>query len=103
MKQTINFNDFCTAFTRYGRDNQFSYEGLVTIFGMLEEYEQGSEQELELDVIAICCDFTEYDSFEELTEAYDCIKYEDGGCSESLDYYTWYAKTETNGYIIQNF
>ena len=98
MKQTINFNDFCTAFTRYGRDNQFSYEGLVTIFEMLEQYEEDTDQEIELDVIAICCDFTEYDSFEELTGVYDCIETED-----DISDYTWYAKTETNGYIIQNF
>tara|TARA_A200000159_G_scaffold19328_1_gene15843 strand:+ start:36 stop:347 length:312 start_codon:yes stop_codon:yes gene_type:complete len=103
MKQTINFYDFRQAFQQHGRENQFSHEGLSTLFDMLEEYEQDIDKELELDVIALCCDFSEYDSFEELTEAYDCIKYEDGGCSESLDYYTWWRKTETNGYIIQNF
>jgi len=103
MKQSINFYDFRQAFQQHGRENQFSHEGLSTLFDMLEEYEEGSEQELELDVIALCCDFTEYDSFEELTESYDFIKYEDGGCNESLDYHAWYAKTETNGYIVHNF
>ena len=103
MKQTVYFDDFRQAFIQMGRENQFSYEGLVTLFEMLEEYEESCDDEIELDVIALCCDFAEYDSFEELTDYYDCIKFEDGGCSESLDYYTWYRKTESNGYIIQNF
>lgn len=103
MKQSINFYDFRQAFRQHERDNQFSHEGLSTLFDMLEDYEQDTDEEIELDVIALCCDFTEYDSFKELTESYDFIKYEDGGCSESLDYYTWYRKTETSGYIVHNF
>lgn len=103
MKQSINFYEFERAFVEHGRGNQFSYEGLKTLFHMLEEYEESTEEEIELDVIALCCEFTEYNSFKELTEAYDCIKYEDGGCSESLDYYTWYSKTENNGFIVRDF
>lgn len=98
MKQTINFYDFRQAFEQHGRENQFSHEGLSTLFDMLEEYEQDIDKELELDVIALCCDFTEYDSFKELTEAYDNIERE-----EDLLELTWYRKTETNGYIIHNF
>ena len=107
MKQTINFYDFQRAFTVYdfqrasvdcGRGNQFTYEGLQALFNMLEEYEEDTGEELELDVIALCCDFTEYESFEELTDAYDCIKTEDDIAER-----TWYRKTATNGYIIQNF
>ena len=98
MKQTINFYDFRQAFQQHGRENQFSHEGLSTLFDMLEEYEQDIDKELELDVIALCCDFTEYDSFKELTENYDTLENE-----EDLSNWTWWRKTETNGYIIQNF
>ena len=98
MKQTVYFDDFKQAFKQMGRENQFSYEGLTTLFDMLEEYEQDTGEELELDVIALCCDFSEYDSFKELTEAYDNIETE-----ERLSDFTWWRKTETNGYIIQNF
>ena len=98
MKQTIDFNDFRQAFERYGRDNQFSYEGFSALFDMLEQYEQDTDQEVELDVIALCCDFSEYDSLTEIKSNYDCIETED-----DLGDYTWYAKTESNGYIIQNF
>lgn len=98
MKQTVNFYDFRRAFQQHGRENQFSYEGLSTLFDMLEEFEQDTDEEMELDVIALCCDFSEYDSFKELTDNYDSIETED-----DLSDSTWWRKTETNGYIIQNF
>ena len=97
MKQTINFYDFQTAFENSRPDN-FTREGLETLYEMLEEYEEDTGEELELDVIALCCDFTEYESLEELISAYDCIETED-----DIADHTWYRQTETNGYIIQNF
>ena len=98
MKQTVYFDDFRQAFKQMGRENQFSYEGLKTLFEMLEDYEHGSDQEIELDVIALCCDFTEYDSIEEIKGSYECINSED-----DLAEHTWYAKTATNGYIAHIF
>jgi hypothetical protein len=40
----------------------FSYEGLGALFEYLTEYEEDTGAELELDVVAICCDFDEYAS-----------------------------------------
>ena len=77
-------DDFRQAFKQMGRENQFSYEGLKTLFEMLEDYEHGSDQEIELDVIALCCDFTEYDSIEEIKGSYECINSED-----DLAEHTW--------------
>lgn len=50
------------------RPDNFSYAGLKALY----EYfiEMGSE-EMELDVIGICCDFCQYDTEEEALEAYD--------------------------------
>ena len=58
MKRTINFRQFEQAFKYMGRENQFP-EGLSALFDYLESYEQDTDSELELDVIALCCDFTE--------------------------------------------
>jgi hypothetical protein len=55
MKQTISVYDFRDAFRRMNRENQFSYEGLGEIYEYLEE----ASPDMELDVIAICCDFTQ--------------------------------------------
>lgn len=59
MKQTINFYQFRQAFKDMGREKQFSYEALEAIFEYMEDYERDSGEEIELDVIAICCEWTE--------------------------------------------
>jgi hypothetical protein len=66
MIQTINLHDFRQAFHNMGRGNQFSYEALELIFDYLEECDPDSE----LDVIAICCDFSEAD-FQEVANELD--------------------------------
>ncbi len=65
MKEQVNFSRFCDAFRVYNRDNNFSYEGKKALFEWLQEYEDSTGKEMELDVIAICCDFNEWESLEE--------------------------------------
>jgi hypothetical protein len=57
MKQSVNFSDFVDAFHAFNRYEQFGYEALKVIFEYLEEYEGATGEEIELDVIAICCDY----------------------------------------------
>ena len=58
MKTTINRNDFRKSFKDYDRDN-FTYEGYQILFDFLEGLgDEGNE--IELDVIGLCCDFIEY-------------------------------------------
>lgn len=59
MYQTINFHNFQHAFSTMHRENQFSYEALRALFDYLEELEQDCEQGIELDVIALCCEYSE--------------------------------------------
>ena len=56
MKQTIYVNDFMQAFRDMGRD-YYSYHGYHAMFEFYEEL----DPDMEMDVIAICCDWTEYD------------------------------------------
>ena len=70
MKQTVNFSAFVDAFRAYGRYDQFGYEGLRVLFDYLEEYEESSGEELELDVIALCCDYS-VDSVDDIAAQYD--------------------------------
>ena len=58
MKQSVNFNDFIDAFKRFARYDNFGYSALRVIFDYLEEYEDSCGVEVELDVIAICCDYS---------------------------------------------
>ena len=70
MKQTINFYTFQKAFQDL-RPNSFSYEGLRALFEYIEEIEDTHNEEMEFDVIALCCDFTEYESAEEYARDYN--------------------------------
>lgn len=69
MKQTVNFDQFQDAFKNMGRGNQFSREGLRALFEYLEEYESSTGEEIELDVVALCCDYSE-DSIEQVLKDY---------------------------------
>jgi len=73
MKQTVNFYDFRDAFKSIRPDN-FTNDGLYCLFDWIEELEESTGKETELDVIALCCDFTEYDSMKELKEDYSDIQ-----------------------------
>lgn len=57
MKQTINECDFHDAFRTMDRLENFTHEGRTALFDWLEELEQDTGQEIELDVIALCCEF----------------------------------------------
>jgi len=70
MKMTINFSDFCDAFFNSGRKDQFSYYGKKALFEYIESIEQDTGDETELDVIGLCCEFTEFDTA--LEAAKDC-------------------------------
>ena len=69
MKTTVNFSDFVDAFRRYDRYDQFGYDALKIIFDYLEQYEQDTGEEIELDVVAICCDFT-VEHYSDIAENY---------------------------------
>ena len=68
MKQTINVYQFRDAFQKIRPDN-FSYDGLTILFDYLEEYEESTGEELELDVIGICCEWEESD-YQGIAESY---------------------------------
>ena len=59
--QSVNLYQFRDAFVRAGRADQFSYDGLSAIFDYLEELSDDTGENIELDVIAICCEFSESD------------------------------------------
>jgi hypothetical protein len=62
MKQTIGFTQFVDAFRAHDRFEQFGFVALRALFDYLEELEQDIGVELELDVIALCCEWSAYPS-----------------------------------------
>jgi hypothetical protein len=59
MKMTVYLGDFRDEFRKAGRENQFSYEGLGILFNWIEQLDDDTGTETELDVIGLCCDFSE--------------------------------------------
>ena len=101
MIQTITITDFINAFDRVDRSANFSTAGLVAIFDLLEDV----NPDMELDPIAICCEFSEYKDLEELKQdyAYDEDLEED---DEILDYYrdqTLVLDLANGGLVIQAY
>lgn len=78
MKTTIsNVYQFRDAFHQVGRSTQFSYEGLALLFDYLEEV----DADYELDVVALCCDYSE-DSVADIARDYSIDLTE---CSNGVD------------------
>jgi hypothetical protein len=59
MKTTVSRYDFERAFVDADRKENFSYEALGLLFDYFESYEEETGEEIELDVIAICCEYSE--------------------------------------------
>lgn len=108
MKKTISKYDFRQAFTDAGRGEQFSYEALGLLFDYFEQLEQDFGEEIELDVIAICCEYAE-GTAEEIAESYD-IDLDECDDDEKKDAVREYLNNETmivgetsDGFIYAQF
>jgi len=90
--QKINFSQFCDSFSDT-YNNNFSYDGKRALFDYLED----SDEDVELDPVALCCDYTEYKDLKDLQNAYPEIN-----TMEELQ-----DKTQVfifdNGFIIADF
>jgi hypothetical protein len=97
-------SQFRDQFHRAGRGDQFSYEGLGILFDYLEEI----DPDYDLDVIALCCEYSEA-SYAEIAEMYDIDLngvHEDKMSEVIMDYLSDNTAIvgETNsGFIYQQF
>ena len=100
MKKTINYYDFRTEFRAFGREEQFTRQGLKALFDYLEELGDDCGEEIELDVIALCCEFVEYDSLEDFHNEYDKSDYP---TLEVLRDHTQVIEIDNESFIIAAF
>ena len=98
MKQSVSFTDFTRAFHDYGRGKQFTFAGFKALFAFLEDLEDEGVEEMELDVIALCCDFSEYESLEALQ--YEWVDIKD---MEDLHDSTIVIMIDDTRFIIANY
>lgn len=100
MKTTINEYQFEQAFVKAGRGEQFSREALKALFEYIEGLEEDLNEEIELDVIGLCCEFTEYEDLDEFQNAYS----DEYQTIDDIEYETIVIPIAgTDGFIIQDF
>ena len=97
MKQSVNFYDFVKAFAEM-RPSHFTYEGLKALFDYLENFEAETGEEIELDVIALCCDFAQYKNIAEFNRDYGTNYKSRDEISETI-----VIDVDDEAFIIQTF
>ncbi len=104
LVKNVTFYDFLEEFKNHGRENQFSYEGKKALYDYLEQLSEDLGESIELDIIGICCDYTEYDSLEQFIDDYGYTIGEDIDNIEDIrDYTTVIPINSRQSFIIQNF
>ena len=98
MKKTVDREEFCDWFVKF-RPNNFSYEGRLALFEMLESYESDTGEELEFDPLAFCCEYSEYEDIEEFWTEYDKKDYPNEESIMDATFYWGFGKS----FIIQQF
>ena len=100
MKKTLSKGEFIDEWQHWEqRKNQFSYEALGALFDYFEEYEESTGEEYELDIVAICCEFTEYNSLKEFQKDYGT----DYESIDDIENETLVLRLDDESFIIQQF
>jgi hypothetical protein len=98
MTITVNYDDFSDSFTgRY--KNNFSYEGKRALFNYLEEYESETGEQIELDSVALCCEYAEYEDLTELRKDYPDVE----SMGDLMDHTSVIPVGNKGGFIIQDY
>lgn len=82
--ETVDESTFRDAFKRMGRTSQFTYDALGLLFEYLDNLSDETGEPLELDVIAICCDYSEM-AAQEVRDAYGLYTPEDEDEAEEAE------------------
>lgn len=110
LVKVLDKYDLQREFQEYGRD-YFSLEGYQALLDLFEECDCGKNTDL--DVIAICCEFTEadpedilndYSNIDKIAECRD----EDGeidldALMDALNYYTYAVELDNGSILYQDF
>ena len=93
-------NDFIRRFDEMGRKDQFSYDGKVALYDHLNNLSDDTGDDIELDVIALCCEWSEYDSLQDAKDAYDAYDFEDYTGLEDI---TTVLYTRGDSVVVRDF
>lgn len=103
MYTVVTFDLFKNEFEACGRENQFTLGGLAALFDYLEEREDATGDSRELDVIELCCEFTEYETAD-LPEAFGYLRgADDADWVELLETHTDVIRVGSGRVVIRDF
>ena len=103
LVKTVSFNDFLEEFKEYGREEQFTYEGKRALYNYLNEFSEDIGEPIELDVIGLCSDFTEYSNLKEFNKDYGYTIGKDIDSIDDIYYYTTVISIDGEAFIILDF
>ena len=84
MKTTLSTSDIARAL-KFDENAAWSWNGARALSEYLEEYEESTGEEQELDVCAIRCDFSEYESLSAFFEEHFNKSLADGFSDYGID------------------
>ena len=100
--KTVYLETFMNEFSGVSAEyrNNFSYEGLKALYNYLEQLSEDMGEPIKLDVIDLCCKYSEYENLQEVMENYDCVESMDDlkDCTTVI-----HVDNDSNGLIILDF
>ena len=111
MKKDVTREDFIQDFMNLRPDN-FSRGGLNALFDYFEQLEDDLGEEIGFDVIAICCEFSEYKDLKEFQNDYgaefksiDALREETTVIAVNVESWIDHKLTSSGGegFIVQAF
>jgi hypothetical protein len=109
------FEDYKRVETEENLNGNFSYKGLRHLFNYLDDLSEDTGEDIKLDVIGLCCEYSEYKNLDEYLNDYstelkkDDFEVEDDylkAVEEEISEKTTLIKFEDDlneGFIIQQF
>ena len=110
------FEDYKRVATSENPNGNFSYKGLRHLFNYLDDAYNDDGTPFKLDVISLCCDFSEYKDIDEFLKDYSDPDFEKGTDEEEEDFKQRLEEEITNkttlikfdddlneGFIIQSY
>ncbi len=93
-----NASDLEAMFKECGRENSFTRVGMEALFEHLEELSEGMGEDIQIDVVALCCDYSEYDDIDDYNEqnGTDYASWDDAG-ADSVDVIQFDRQVFVNG------
>ena len=99
VEPMYNGDELRHEFQSFGRGEQFSRQGFDALYKYLDDLSEDSGEDIQLDVIALCCEWSEYGSIEEACDQYS----DDIQTLDDLNDHTMVLLLDNGGVMVLDF